>query len=187
LHVSGHFTFNATQDTVPIEVLPDESTADDGSFTLTLGCHWASKDQAAANDEGAAMANVNVKVTDAQGNSVTARLLTGVPEPGVLSSVGSVGGFPGVPNGVAANPVAGNDAAASVSFTAPASDGGLPITGYQVSANPSNKGASPSATGARSPIKVQGLSAGQTYTFTVTAINAFGAGQTSAASNAIST
>jgi hypothetical protein len=186
LHVSGHFMFSATQDIVPIEIMPGQSTAEDGSFTLSLGCHWASNDQASANDGGAATANVDVRVTDAQGNSVTAALeqLTGVPEPTMLSSAGLVGGFPGVPTGVAASPVGGNDKAASVSFAAPASDGGLPITGYQVSANPSNNN---SATGARSPIKVQGLSVGQTYTFTVTATNAFGAGQASAASNAITT
>jgi hypothetical protein len=186
LHVSGHFTFNATNDTVPIEVVPGSAAAD-GSFAFALGCHWASGNQAAANDNGAATANVDVKVTDSQGNSVTAKLLTGVAKPQVLSSSGSVGGFPGIPTGINASRVQGSDTAALVSFTAPESDGGLPITGYQVSANPSQAGAAPSLTGTRSPVKVGGLTSGDAYTFTVAAINAFGAGIESASSNAITT
>ena len=59
-----------------------------------------------------------------------------------------------------------------VSFTAPASNGGLSITQYTVTASP---GASTSS-GVSSPITVTGLANGTAYTFTVTATNADGTG-----------
>jgi uncharacterized protein (TIGR02145 family) len=75
---------------------------------------------------------------------------------------------------------AGN-ALATVTFTAPADDGGLAITGYTVTSNPGNK----TASGSASPLTVTGLTNGIAYTFTVTATNANGAGLTSAASNSV--
>ncbi|WP_181257055.1 IPT/TIG domain-containing protein [Pseudaminobacter soli (ex Li et al. 2025)] len=75
---------------------------------------------------------------------------------------------------------AGN-AQASVSFTAPASNGGSAITNYTVTSNPDGI----TATGAASPITVTGLTNGTAYTFTVTATNAVGTGSASAASNAV--
>ena len=75
---------------------------------------------------------------------------------------------------------AGN-AQASVSFSAPASNGGAAITGYTVTANPGG----PSVSGAASPLVVSGLINGQAYTFTVTASNVAGTGPASAASNAV--
>jgi subtilisin family serine protease len=75
---------------------------------------------------------------------------------------------------------AGN-AQATVTFTAPASNGGSPITSYRVTSNPGSK----TATGSASPITVTGLTNGVRYTFTVQAINAIGTGPASAASNAV--
>jgi fibronectin type III domain protein len=75
---------------------------------------------------------------------------------------------------------AGN-ASATVSFTAPASNGGSPITSYTVTASPGGA----TATGSASPITVTGLTNGTSYTFTVTATNAIGTGPPSAASNAV--
>lgn len=75
---------------------------------------------------------------------------------------------------------AGNSQA-SVTFTAPASDGGGSITGYTVTSNPEGL----TGTGAGSPITVTGLTNGIAYTFTVTATNGAGTGSASAASNAI--
>jgi hypothetical protein len=75
---------------------------------------------------------------------------------------------------------AGN-ASATVSFTAPASDGGSPITSYTVAASPGGK----TAAGSASPITVTGLTNGTSYTFTVTATNAAGTGPASAASAAV--
>lgn len=71
---------------------------------------------------------------------------------------------PGAPTAVSA--VAGN-AQAVVSFTAPASVGGGPITSYTATSSPGGL----TATGAASPLTVTGLTNATPYTFTVTASN----------------
>ena len=81
---------------------------------------------------------------------------------------------PGAPTDVAAAPLNGR---ASVSFTAPAG----PVASYTVTASPGGA----TATGAASPIVVDGLSNGTAYTFTVTAANAGGASQPSSSSEAV--
>ena len=73
------------------------------------------------------------------------------------------------------------DGQASVSFTAPSSDGGAEITLYSVTSSPEGL----TSTGSASPLVVAGLSNGTAYTFTVTATNAAGTGPASAASNAV--
>ena len=84
---------------------------------------------------------------------------------------------PGAPTGVTATPTNG---AAVVSFTPPASNGGSGITSYTVTASPGGL----TATGAASPLTVNGLTNGTTYTFTVRATNSVGSGPASAPSNA---
>ncbi len=74
---------------------------------------------------------------------------------------------------------------ASVSFTAPASDGGTAITGYTVTATSSDGGTNRTVSATGSPFVVTGLTAGKHYTFTVTAINGAGTGPPSAASAAV--
>lgn len=94
-------------------------------------------------------------------------------------TIGSVSGtVPDAPTGVTAT--AGN-AQASVSFTAPANNGGNTITSYTVTSSPGGI----TATGASSPITVSALTNGTAYTFTVTATNAVGTGPASAASNSV--
>ena len=91
---------------------------------------------------------------------------------------GPVATVPGAPTiGTA---TAGN-AQATVTFTAPASDGGSPITGYRVTSSPGGI----TATGAASPITVTGLTNGTAYTFTVAAQNAIGFSAESAAANSV--
>jgi hypothetical protein len=82
---------------------------------------------------------------------------------------GSSASAPGAPTTVkvTAGTTAGT---ASVSFTAPASNGGNAITGYTVTANPGGI----TATGAASPITLTGLTPQTAYTYSVIAANGVG-------------
>ena len=114
-----------------------------------------------------------VTATNARGTSAASSAV-----PPVTPSASTVSG---VPTGVGAIP---GDARATVSWTAPASDGGTPITGYTITPSP----ACPACTGLRTTgartSTVAGLTNEQGYTFTVTATNAVGTSAPSAPSGA---
>lgn len=75
---------------------------------------------------------------------------------------------------------------ATVSFTAPASDGGSTITTYTATSSPGGITGTLSQAGSGT-ITVSGLTGVTSYTFTVTATNAIGTSASSAASNSITT
>ncbi|POM27037.1 Chitinase A1 precursor [Actinomadura rubteroloni] len=73
------------------------------------------------------------------------------------------------------------DASATVTWTAPSSDGGSAVTGYTVTASPGGQQVTTTATSAT----VNSLTNGTAYTFTVTASNAGGPGAASAPSDPV--
>ena len=79
-----------------------------------------------------------------------------------------------------------SNVAATVSFTAPASDGGVPITQYTAVSSPGGITGVVNQAGSGT-ITVNGLTTGTTYTFTVFATNALGNSPSSAPSNTIKT
>ena len=86
--------------------------------------------------------------------------------------------LPGAPTSVSATPGNGS---ATVVFTAPASDGGLPVLHYTVTASTGQTATTPDA---RTFATVSGLTNGKPVTFTVTAATGLGTGAASAASSA---
>lgn len=87
---------------------------------------------------------------------------------------------PGAPTGVSAIPASGE---AQVTWTAPTSTGGSPLTSYTVTPFAgSNAGTPMTVTGAVTSANVSGLTNGTAYTFTVNATNGNGTGPASSAS-----
>ncbi len=144
-------------------------------------------DQAAGftvNDDTSITAFVPPSDSGVDNVGVTVSSIGGASSPQQYSYTAAASGTPGAP--VIGTATAG-DSVATVTFTAPASDGGSPITSYTAVAvdatNPANGGQS--ATGTSSPLTVTGLTDGDSYTFTVNATNANGPGPASASSNAV--
>jgi hypothetical protein len=104
--------------------------------------------------------------------------------PGTPSSPSSpvTVGIPTAPTGVVA---VGGNAQASLSWTAPSTDNGSPLSSYTITASPG--GATGTVTGSPPATNgtVTGLANATSYTFTVMATNAAGTGPASAPSNQI--
>ena len=88
-------------------------------------------------------------------------------------------GEPGAPMATTVIPKAGQQVL--VSFRPPTSNGGSIITSYTVTSSPDGI----TATGTASPILVKGLTAGTSYTFSITATNAGGTSIPSAPTAAV--
>ena len=108
--------------------------------------------------------------------TVTATNSVGTGAAGISNSVTPVT-VPGAPTGPTAT---AGDGQATVSFTAPASNG-APITGYTVTSSPGGI----TGSGTNTSVGVSGLADGTAYTFTVTATNSLGTGPASIPSNSV--
>ena len=113
-----------------------------------------------------------VKATNAKGSSAAST---------ASNSVTPAATVPGAP--VIGTATAGN-AQATVTFTAPATNGGSAITGYTVTSLPAGGVDSNAGTTGLSHV-ITGLTNGTAYTFTVKATNAVGTSAASAASNSV--
>jgi hypothetical protein len=112
--------------------------------------------------------------------TVTAQNAVGASAPSIASLPVTLVRLPGSPTNVVAT--AGNSAA-SVTWTAPAPNGSGAITGYTVTSSPG--GFTANAAANQTTATVTGLTNGSSYTFTVRATTADGAGAASVASNAV--
>ena len=140
-------------------------TSSPGGFTAT----GASSPLTVTGLTNGTLYTFRVVATNSIGNSTPSSASSAVtPSPTV----------PDAPTSVSA--LRGNTQA-TVSFTAPANNGGSPITGYTVTSSPGGF----TATGASSPLTVTGLTNGTSYTFTVVATNIVGNSAPSSASSAV--
>jgi trimeric autotransporter adhesin len=114
----------------------------------------------------------NIFIADRINNAVREVIMNGAPVTPVA---------PGAPTAVSAVAASGQ---ATISFSAPASNGGSPITGYTVTSIPAG-GIDSNAGSASLSHVVTGLTNGTAYTFTVSATNAAGTGPASAPSNSV--
>jgi hypothetical protein len=120
-------------------------------------------------------AGLQVFVTDFEGGRF---MFYDGTEWGTLSFTKTIPDAPTIGTAVAA------DAQATVSFTAPSSNGGSAITSYTATSSPGGITGTLSQAGSGN-ITVTGLTNGTAYTFTVTATNAIGTSLASAVSNSV--
>ncbi|MGI2123200.1 Ig-like domain-containing protein [Shewanella baltica] len=147
------------------------STTDKSAVNLLLNKNGSSSVggttyNLAAAEDWAAGADAAVAVADLTGNGITASNVVSAPDAPTIGTA-----------------VAG-DGQASVTFTAPVSNGGSAITTYTATASPD--GAFGTCAGPAACIAtVSGLTNGTAYTFVVTATNGVGTSVASSASNAV--
>jgi hypothetical protein len=114
--------------------------------------------------------------------TVVARNQVGTSEPSSQSNSVTVPTVPGSPTSVAVTRV--NTTSADVTFIAPSDNGGGAITSYTATSSPGNVSAITSQASDRT-IRVSGLNAEDTYTFTVVATNEAGDSYPSTTSNVL--
>ncbi|KVX02525.1 Ig-like domain-containing protein [Shewanella frigidimarina] len=150
---SFSLTLSATDKSSVDSLLNKNGTQSNDATTYNLA---AAEDWSAGSDAA-------VNVADLTLNGIT------------VSNTVTVPGAPTIGTATAGN------SQASITFSAPASNGGSAITGYTVTASSGGF----TGTGTSSPIVVTGLTNSTAYTFTVTATNAVGTGSASGASNSV--
>jgi hypothetical protein len=171
----------APANTPPVLDLPDTVTAE---ATSSTGAEITYSATASDQEDG------SLSPTCMPGSGSLFAIGTSTVNCSVTDSFGATttGSFdivvdPTVPTAPTIGTATGGNGSASVSFSAPADDGGSTITGYAVSCVSSNGGATGSNTGASSPILVSRLTNGKSYTCTASASNDVGPGPASDPSN----
>ncbi|WP_223177625.1 fibronectin type III domain-containing protein [Psychroflexus maritimus] len=113
--------------------------------------------------------------------TLTATNSIGTSAASAASNAVTPGNVPDTPN---ITNVTASNAQAEITFTAPANNGGTPITSYTATSNPEGITASVQQAGGGT-ITVTGLTNGTAYTFTLTATNSIGTSAASMPSNAV--
>lgn len=112
--------------------------------------------------------SIRVRAVNGRGASQASNILAGTPVAA------------GVPSAPTISSIAPSAQAAVITFTAPATDGGSPITNYEYSTDNTTWTAFSPAVAA-SPATISGLTNGTTYAVRIRAVNAVGSGTASAA------
>ncbi|WP_188890917.1 S-layer homology domain-containing protein [Paenibacillus radicis (ex Gao et al. 2016)] len=160
-----HLVWNSVADSTGYKIYQSDISGAYGAEVATVGHSVQQKDITGLTN-GTTYYFI-VKAVNSVGDSDTSNEVSAKPV-----------SVPAAPTNITA--VAG-DGQATITFQAPANNGGSAITGYEVTASPGNT----VITGTASPITFTGLSNGTVYTFTVKAINEAGSGAASGESNAV--
>jgi hypothetical protein len=156
-----------------------------GGSAITQYTATASPGGATAVSSGGSPSIIVTGLTNGTAYTFTVKATngTGTSAASTASAAVTPATTPGAPTSVVATLSQSIDGRGALDFTAPASSGGSPVTGYTATANPS--GQTWSSVGSNPAIQLTGLVDGTTYTFTVAATNAVGVGLTSGASNPV--
>jgi plastocyanin len=159
-----------------------QAPASDGGSPITSYTVTSSPGGITASVDGSTFSTTMIGLTNGTSYTftVTATNAVGTGPASAPSNAVTPALLPGAPTGTAA--IEGIDSAI-VSWRAPASDGGSPITSYTVTSSPG--GITAAVNGSTLSATVTGLTNGTAYTFTVTATNAIGAGPASGATSPI--
>jgi hypothetical protein len=159
-----------------------DAPVDDGGDALTSYTVTAQPGGATASVDGATTQAVVTGLANGTAYSFTVVATNGVGDsaPSTPSDPVTPLGPPAAPTNVVA---IASDSSATVMWSAPASDGGSPITGYTITSAPDGVTVTVDATATSAT--VEGLTNGTAYTFTVVATNVLGDGPASDPSAAV--